>query len=121
MTEKQRKFADEYLAEPDAARAAAKAGYDKKAASKSGARNLKNPKVWAYIEERLSEAAPERIATTEEILEYLTSILRGQNKELSAKDGMKAAELLGKRYGIFSDKQESSGTVIIYGEGEIRE
>lgn len=62
------------------------------------------------------------------MLEYLTSIVRGEqteqtlrgvgegaqeidNIDVSAKDRIKAAELLGKRYGIWTDKTELTGEI----------
>lgn len=44
-----------------------------------------------------------KVADTEEVLEALTSILRREN-EARPGEVLKAAELLGKQYGLFSDK-----------------
>lgn len=81
----------------------------------------------------------ERIAKAEEVLQYLTRVLRGEeteqvvvvestgdfmsearliNKELSAKDKLKAAELLGKRYRLFVDKVEANVNQTVVFEGE---
>ena len=40
------------------------------------------------------------------------------NKELAAKDKIKAAELIGKRYRLFTDKIESNVNASIIFEGE---
>lgn len=130
MTEKQKRFADEYLIDLNATQAAIRAGYSKKTAYSQGERLLKNVEVEKYIQERMKQLASEKVATAEEVIQYLTSVLRGEAKgeEIvvegcgdgyseaktmmkapSEKDKLKAAELLGKRYGLFKDKLEVSG------------
>lgn len=132
MTEKQRRFADEYLIDLNATQAAIRAGYSKKTAYSQGERLLKNVEVEKYIQERMKQLASEKVATAEEVIQYLTSVLRGEAKgeEIvvegcgdgyseaktmmkapSEKDKLKAAELLGKRYGLFKDKVELEGEV----------
>lgn len=128
MTEKQKKFADEYLIDLNATRAY-KAAYPnvKKdtVASQAGSRLLRNVKVKKYLDKRLAELHDERTADAKEVLEYLTSVLRGESrseeivveligdgcsaaramqKRPSERDRLKAAELLGKRYGLYTDK-----------------
>lgn len=132
MTEKQKRFADEYLIDLNATQAAIRAGYSKKTAYSQGERLLKNVEVEKYIQERMKQLASEKVATAEEVIQYLTSVLRGEAKgeEIviegcgdgyseaktmmkapSEKDKLKAAELLGKRYGLFKDKVELEGEV----------
>lgn len=123
LTLKQKKFADEYIISGNATIAAIKAGYSEKTAGQTGAENLKKPYIKSYIEERLAELNSEKIADQEEILQYLTSVMRGEHREetligmgqgfqettymdVGAKDRIKAAELLGKRYSMWTDKQE---------------
>ena len=70
-------------------------------------------KLDAYIKERLDKKEDERIATANEVLRYLTAVLRGEEKDqfgfdASLKDRNKAAELLGKRYMLFTDKVEQT-------------
>lgn len=109
MTPKQKAFCDYYIATLNATESAEKAGYSKKTARSIGAENLTKPDIKAYIAERLQKANEERIATAEEVLEYLTSVVR--NKGEKTCDRTKAAELLGKRYAIFADKIEADSTV----------
>lgn len=141
MTEKQKKFADEYLIDLNATRAY-KAAYPnvKKdaAASASASQLLRNPKVRAYIDERLDEIHSEKTADAQEVIEYLTSVLRGESmsdeivvegtgdgcsearivrKAPNENNKLKAAELLGKRYGLFTDKQQVTVQVPIF-EGD---
>lgn len=128
LTAKQQRFCDEYLIDLNATQAAIRAGYSKKTANRIGAENLSKPVIKQYIEERMAEKEAELIADQDEVLKYLTSVLRGESqsteiviegvgegcseartiqKEPSEKDRLKAAELLGKRYGIYTDKVEA--------------
>lgn len=132
MTVKQKKFADEYLIDGNATQAAVRAGYSKKTAYSQGERLLKNVEVQKYIQEQLDKISSVKIADAKEVMEYLTSVLRGDAKgqEIvvegcgdgiseaktmmkapSEKDKLKAAELLGKRYGLFRDKVEMEGEI----------
>ena len=49
------------------------------------------------------------IANEGEILEFLTYIMRREDEEIRMADSFKAAELLGKHYGMFGGKSESGG------------
>ena len=121
---KQQAFADYYIELGNAYKAAVKAGYSENYAKGNVVKLLENESVKTYIENRLAELASERVADQTEVLEYLTSILRGEQQEqtlrgvgegaqviddidVSAKDRIKAAELLGKRYKLFTDKVET--------------
>ncbi|ESU89834.1 terminase small subunit [Streptococcus pyogenes GA03455] len=138
LTLKQKRFADEYIISANATAAAIKAGYSKKTARSIGQENLTKPDIKAYIDERLEKLESEKIATQEEVLQYLTSIMRGEQQEktlisigelgqeivdidVGAKDRLKAAELLGKRYRLFTDKIEAEvqGTVVFVNEDDI--
>lgn len=128
MTDKQRKFADEYLIDCNATRAY-KAAYPKiksdEAARVNGCRLLTKANIKTYIDEQLDKISSEKIADATEVMEYLTSVMRGESsaevivvenigdymsqartmeKAPDEKERLKAAELLGKRYGIFTDK-----------------
>lgn len=128
MTEKQKLFADEYLIDCNATRAY-KAVYrsikSDEVARKAGSRLLTNVDVKKYITNRMGEIHNEKTADAQEVIEYLTSVLRGESssteivvegtgdgcseartieKAPSEKERLKAAELLGKRYGLYTDK-----------------
>ena len=147
MTDKQRKFCDEYLIDLNATRAY-KSAYphvkSEGAATSCASRLLRNVKVKTYIDEQLEKISSEKIATAEEVMQYLTSVLRGEsqseivviegagdgyseakkmNKAPDEKEKLRAAELLGKRYGLFTDKVEVDGVakVVINGEGDLDE
>ena len=121
ITAKQKRFCDEYLVDCNATQAAIRAGYSKKSAGRNADRLMKNDEIKNYIENQLKELHKSTIADAQEVIEYLTSVMRGEckeevlrlsgdgiqtidNIEVSAKERIKAAELIGKRYGIFNDK-----------------
>ena len=128
MTEKQKRFCDEYLIDCNATRAY-KAVYrnikSDEVARKAGSRLLTNVDVKKYITNRMEEIHNEKTADAQEVIEYLTSVLRGESssteivvegtgdgcseartieKAPSEKERLKAAELLGKRDGLYTDK-----------------
>ena len=144
MTEKQKRFCDEYLVDLNATQAAIRAGYSKKTANVIANENLTKPYIKEYIEKRMAEKEAELIADQDEVMKYLTSVMRREMKDsvvvtlqnktekwvkdedtgklkkqtvteespavveipAQLRDANKAAELLGKRYGLFTDKVE---------------
>lgn len=78
LTAKQRLFADEYIKSGNATQSAIKAGY---ANEVSGRENLQKPTVKAYIEAKMAEIESHKIADAKEVLQYLTRVLRGEEKE----------------------------------------
>lgn len=138
MTEKQKIFADEYIISLNATQAYKKAYPNIKkddAASVNGSKLLRNTKVKAYIDEQLEKLQSERVADQQEVLEFLTSVMRGEVTEpLLILDGegtqrmvmakpsvstrKSAAVDLGKRYGLFVDKQEITQRTIEIKVGE---
>lgn len=127
LTEKQKRFADYYIETGNATEAARRAGYSEKTARAIGNENLTKPNIKSYIEKRLKELEDERTADAKEVLQYLTSVMRGEEVEEivgftdkgmqkvrklpNVKDRVKAAELLGKRYALFTDKVDLDGNV----------
>ena len=138
MTEKQKIFADEYIISLNATMSYKKAYPNVKkddAASVNGSKLLRNTKVKAYIDEQLEKLQSERVADQQEVLEFLTSVMRGEVTEpLLILDGdgtqrmvmakpsvstrKSAAVDLGKRYGLFVDKQEITQRTIEIKVGE---
>lgn len=142
MTDKQKRFADEYLIDCNATRAY-KVAYPSvkkdETARKLGSRMMTNEDVKKYIDKKLSEISSAKIADATEVMEYLTSVLRGESrseivvvegcgegfssarsieKAPDEKDRLKAAEMLGKRYGLYTDKVDLGGAVSIVFSGE---
>jgi len=125
LTEKQVKFVDYYIESGNATKAAIKAGYSKKTARQMGAENLTKPDIRRYLDERLKQIEDKRRANANEVMEYLTSVMRGEiveqavalvdgvpeivDKNPAIRDRNKAAELLGKRYSLFTDRVEHTG------------
>lgn len=123
MTERQKRFCDEYLIDLNATQAAIRAGYSERSASSIGERILRNDDVRSYISEQLERIHNENTADAQEVMEYLTAVMRGKSvshvlafvgdgcqevveKPPDEKERLKAAELLGKRYGLFTDRVE---------------
>lgn len=144
LTEKQKRFADYYIETANVTEAAIKAGYSKKTARVIGQENLLKPAIKNYIDKKLEEMSSQRIASANEVMELLTSAARGEleeevvvvenigdycseakviKKQIGAKDRLKAAELLGKRYRLWTDKVEVKGMVpvVIVGEDELED
>ena len=147
MTEKQKRFCDEYLIDCNATRAYKAVYKNVKSdvvAATNGGRLLRNAEVQKYIDDRMEEIHNEKTADAQEVIEYLTSVMRGEStseeivvegtgdgcsaaraieKAPSEKDRLKAAELLGKRYSLFTDKVEMDtdldlNITIDYGKGD---
>lgn len=127
MTDKQRKFCDEYLIDLNATRAY-KVAYphvkSEGAARACASKLLTKANIKAYIDEQLDKISSEKTADAKEVMEYLTSVMRGEsqaeivviegtgdgcsdarrmNKAPDEKERLKAAELLGRRYGLFKE------------------
>ena len=144
LTEKQKRFCDEYLIDLNATQAAIRAGYSEKTARQTATENLSKPYIREYIDKRLAEKDAELIADQDEVLKYLTSVMRREKNEhivvtnseekttyvpdetgkvrrqtvkkevpqiveIPAKlsDANKAAELLGKAHGLYTEKIET--------------
>nr|DAP50941.1 MAG TPA: Terminase small subunit [Caudoviricetes sp.] len=145
LTEKQRAFCDYYIESLNATESYKKAYNctNETTARTNGAKNLQKPSIKKYIDEQLQQMQSNRIADATEVLEYLTRIIRNEEteeailtvntgdftsevrrvqKEISAKDKIKAAELLGKRYGLYTEKIEADvNQVIFVGEDNLED
>lgn len=119
MTERQSRFVDEYLMSGNATQAAKNAGYSAKSARQIGSENLTKPSVSEAVRGRLDELKEKNIAKTEEVLEHLTAVMRGEIKEtivtpsgkkfvvpVKEADRLTAAEKLLRVYGAYRDKLE---------------
>lgn len=103
LTPKQKGFADEYLICGNATEAARKAGYNPKSARQIATENLAKPSISAYIAERQKQIEDSRIANIKEVLEFYSSVLRGEIKDqfdmdASLSDRLAAGRELMKRY-----------------------
>ena len=115
-------FADEYIISLNATQSYLKAYPEAtyNTARTEGCKLLAEPNIKNYIDEQMAKKQDDRIMKQDEILRLLTSIARGEqteqtlkgdgngfqilvDKDISAKDRLKALELLGKRYGTFAE------------------
>lgn len=143
MTEKQKRFCDEYLIDLNATQAAIRAGYSSNYANTNASKLLQITTIKEYISKRMAEKESELIADQDEVLKYLTSVMRGKSvsevivvegvgdgcsearaveKTPDEKERLKAAELLGKRYGLYTEKLEQQvdmelNITVDYGDG----
>lgn len=134
LSAKQKRFADEYLIDTNATQAAIRAGYSKRTAYSQGQRLLKHVEIKGYIDEQLEKIHNKNVADASEVMIYLTSVMRGEslseivviegtgegcsdarrmNKAPDEREKLKAAEMIGKRYGMFTDKVNMEGAVPI--------
>ena len=145
MTDKQKRFCDEYLIDCNATRAY-KAAYPRikseDVARKAGSRLLTYVDVKAYLEEQMEQLRSEKVADAREVLEYLTAVIRGQsesqivvvegtgdgcsearhlNKFPDEKERLKAAELLGKHLGLLTNSVKLEAVPVIISGGELLE
>lgn len=128
MIEKHKRFCDEYIIDCNGARAY-KAVYgdcgNNQSLAVKASKLLRNANIKDYIQKRLAEIANEKIATAEEVMQYLTSVMRGEQTEyllgangkpteidVQAKERIKCAELLAKRYGILTEKTKIEADII---------
>ena len=125
LSQKQQNFADNWIKSGNATQAAIEAGYSEKYAGTNATKLLKNTNVKSYIDDRLAKIQSSKIVDQTEIMEFLSAIKRGEvtetvvttkgdvikNVPLSGKDRIKAAELLGKRYAMWTDKKEINANI----------
>lgn len=140
LTAKQQRFCDEYLIDLNATQAAIRAGYSNKYANTNASKLLQITTIKDYIAQRMAEKESELIASQDEVLKYLTAVMRGSSSasvlarnEIGAdkviekppdeKERLKAAELLGKRYSLFTDKvnMDVAIPVVISGADELED
>lgn len=129
------KFADEYIKTGNVYQSAINAGYSENYARTNAYKLLEKDSIKSYIDERMKKLEEEAIADQAEVLKYLTRVLRDEEREdvlvnvgnyeqeiqtmkVSAKDRIKAAELLGKRYGSWTDKVDLSSDLTLIFEDD---
>lgn len=160
MSVKHKRFCDEYLIDLNATQAAIRAGYKEKYAHTNAPKLLQNTTIKEYIEKRMAEKEDQLIAKQDEVLKYLTAVMRrelmehvvitvseehsyyapdedGKMRKHTDKtekpevvqiparlsDSNKGAELLGKRYRLFTDSVDLNGAmpIVITGEDELED
>ena len=123
LNARQKRFCDEYLISLNATDAAKKAGYKGKYVGQNADKLLKNTKIQSYLEKRLAEKESVLIADQDDILKLLTRIVMGEEQGTALvgvgqgaqeveqvpptnTEKIRAAEILGKYYKLFTDRQE---------------
>ena len=127
LTGKKKRFFDEYIIDRNGARAATAAGYAPGSAKQRAYKLLRDEDVAAAVKEWDERQHEEKTAERNEVIEFLTEVMRGESEVEnipifvgdgeqkfkrglpSAKDRLKAAEMLGKYYGMFTDKTQIEG------------
>ncbi|MGL5099090.1 MAG: terminase small subunit [Cetobacterium sp.] len=114
LTPKQKAFADYYITLGNATEAYMKAYVCKKesTARTNASRLLTNANVIEYIKNKMKHLESERIATAEEVMKFLTSVMRGEIKDqfeldASLQDRLKATDMLAKRFGLYTKDVDS--------------
>lgn len=135
MTAKQRRFCDEYLIDLNATQAAIRAGYSSNYANTNASKLLQITTIREFLKKRMDEKEKDLIADQDEVLRYLTAVMRGESqasvlardmtgadnvieKPPDEKERLKAAELLGKRYGLYKDSVDVNGTIPVVITGD---
>ena len=139
LTDKQKRFIDEYLIDCNGTQAAIRAGYSPKTANEQSVKLLSMRHIREAIDNKLEEISSQKIADAQETLEYLTSVMRGEMKEsvlclcgngeqkiveisVPTAVRLKAAELIGKRYGMFKGSVEiNSLPVVLFGADDLED
>lgn len=130
MTPRQEKFCVEYLIDLNATQAAIRAGYSKRTADRIANQNLRKLEIQSRIRKMRDEYYDKTIMSAKEVEYLLSKAGRGELKEevvvvegvgdgfseskivkkrLSAKDRIKALELMGKRHHLFEDQNSKTG------------
>lgn len=81
LTVKQQKFVSAYVESGNATQAALDAGYSKHTARTVGSQNLTKLDIKLAIADRMKEIEDAKIAKADEVLRYLTTVLRGEATE----------------------------------------
>lgn len=129
MTLKQQAFCDYYIETGNATEAAKKAGYKGRNLNRVASENLTKLDIRNYIDERMAEKEGQRIASQDEVLQFFTSVMRGEviervpvvlknryemvNKEPSISDRLRAGEDIAKRYGMFREGLDVTNNSLI--------
>lgn len=121
LTEKQKRFVDYFIETGNKTEAARKAGYSEKYIHTNAAKLLQNTTVKAAIDERLAKMDAERTANSDEVMQFLTTVMRGEleeevvtsegtgdgrtktmivKKHVGVHDRLDAAKQIARRYGL---------------------
>lgn len=111
LTPKQKAFADYFIETGNATESAKRAGY--KQPEVQGCQNLKKLNISTYISERTKPTEQKRIATADEVMEFLTRVMKGVEKDAfgldaSLSDRTAAAREIMKRHNVAGDSNKGA-------------
>ncbi|WP_125769540.1 terminase small subunit [Companilactobacillus furfuricola] len=122
LNRQQQKFVDEYIKDLNATQAAIRAGYSEKSARVTASKLLTKANIQTAIQKQVDSMHSESIADATEVMEFLSKTMSGETTEtvatakglytdveVTAKDRIKAAELIGKRHALFTDNINTTG------------
>lgn len=121
LTQKQKRFVDEYLVSGNATQSALSAGYSERTAARTGSENLQKPLIKKAISEKMEEIETHKIMDAVEYLQTLTAIARGETTEeqlanngdvvtlkTRTSDRLAALRELGKRFPVSEIEQKAT-------------
>jgi phage terminase small subunit len=106
LTEKQKRFCEEYLIDLNATQAYIRAGYkatNNKVAEANARKLLAKYSVSEYIKELREKQSERTEITADEVIKELKTVAFADTK-LQGKDKVRALELLGQHLGMFTEK-----------------
>lgn len=111
LTNKQKRFCEEYLIDLNATQAAVRAGYSEKTADRIANQNLKKLEVQQYLQKLMQERSERTKISADDVVRELERIAM-TDTEITGKEKMKALELLGKHLGMFSNGGSDDSKVL---------
>ena len=108
LTDKQKRFCEEYLIDLNATQAAIRAGYKQKTARSIAAENLTKPDIALYLQELMQQRSERTGVSADLVLDELRRIAMTEEVEITGKEKLKALELLGKHLGLFQNNADNS-------------
>lgn len=111
LTDKQKRFCEEYLIDLNATQAALRAGYSKRTAYSIGDENLKKPEIQNYLSELMKKRSERTGIKADDIINELKSVAFTETN-ITGKEKIKALELLGKHLGLFSNGGSDDSKVL---------
>lgn len=131
LTEKQKRFVDEYLIDLNATQAAIRAGYSENTAEVIGYENLRKPQIAEKVQEAMQLRSRRVDLSQDMVAQELRKIGFAEahdytDADLKYGNKLKALELLGKHLGMFDGKgtgpkQENNllDAIVCSAEGEL--
>ena len=108
LTDKQKRFCEEYLVDLNATQAAIRAGYSERTAEQIAYKLVKKSSVSEYLRSLKEKRSSRTEITADRVLAAIAEIGFGK---FQAKDRLKALELLGKHLGLFTAGADNSAAL----------